>query len=119
MKHIIDDKADIVNLNSEELYLAGRMYNLEPFAMEQFNGGESRRWVSLGPLPQRTPAGVGRKVACSCGRGMFSSRPCPRPASGDPALIGLLLETARRRFIGICSAGRRLLESDGKPLIST
>lgn len=40
MKHIVDDKADIVNLNNEELYLAGRMYNLEPFAMEQFNGGE-------------------------------------------------------------------------------
>lgn len=41
MKHIIDDKADIVNLNNEELYLAGRLYNLEPFAMEQYNGGES------------------------------------------------------------------------------
>ena len=40
MKHIIDDKADIVNLNNEELYLAGRLYNLEPFAMEQYNGGE-------------------------------------------------------------------------------
>lgn len=51
MKHIIDDKADIVNLNNEELYLAGRMYNLEPFAMEQFNGGKCRylalsgRWL--------------------------------------------------------------------------
>lgn len=40
MKHIIDDKADIVNLNNEELYLAGRMYNLEPFALEQYNGGK-------------------------------------------------------------------------------
>lgn len=43
MKHIIDDKADIVNLNNEELYLAGRLYNLEPFAMEQYNGG---KWSS-------------------------------------------------------------------------
>lgn len=42
MKHIIDDKADIVNLNNEELYLAGRLYNLEPFAMEQYNGGKSK-----------------------------------------------------------------------------
>lgn len=40
MKNIIDDRADIVNLNNEELYLAGRLYNLEPFAMEQFNNGE-------------------------------------------------------------------------------
>lgn len=40
MKHIIDDRADIVNLNNEELYLAGRLYNLEPFAMEQYNNGE-------------------------------------------------------------------------------
>lgn len=40
MKHIIDNEADIVNLNSEELYLAGRLYNLEPFAMEQYDGGE-------------------------------------------------------------------------------
>ena len=40
MKHIIDDRADIVNLNNEELYLAGRLYNLEPFAMEQYDGGK-------------------------------------------------------------------------------
>uniref|UniRef100_A0A6G1SFP3 Transferrin n=1 Tax=Aceria tosichella TaxID=561515 RepID=A0A6G1SFP3_9ACAR len=38
MKLIIDNEADIVNLNSEELYLAGRLYNLEPFAMEQYDG---------------------------------------------------------------------------------
>lgn len=38
MKSIADDQADIVNLNSEELYLAGRLYNLEPFAIEQHNG---------------------------------------------------------------------------------
>lgn len=44
MKHIIDDRADIVNLNNEELYLAGRLYNLEPFAMEQYNGG---KWLHL------------------------------------------------------------------------
>ena len=42
MKHIIDGGADIVNLNNEELYLAGRLYNLEPFAMEQYNGGKLR-----------------------------------------------------------------------------
>lgn len=40
MKHIIDERADIMNLNSEELYLAGRLYNLQPFAMEQYDGGE-------------------------------------------------------------------------------
>lgn len=40
MKHIIDGGADIVNLNNEELYLAGRLYNLEPFAMEQYNNGK-------------------------------------------------------------------------------
>lgn len=40
MKYIIDNRADIVNLNNEELYLAGRLYNLEPFAMEQYNGGK-------------------------------------------------------------------------------
>lgn len=47
MKHIIDDKADIVNLNNEELYLAGRLYNLEPFAMEQYNGG---KWISFAEM---------------------------------------------------------------------
>ena len=52
MKHIIDDRADIVNLNNEELYLAGRLYNLEPFAKEQYNGGKcvSARARPLGAL---------------------------------------------------------------------
>lgn len=45
MKHIVDDRADIMNLNNEELYLAGRLYNLEPFAMEQYNGGEFVPWA--------------------------------------------------------------------------
>lgn len=50
MKHIIDDRADIVNLNNEELYLAGRLYNLEPFAMEQYNGG---KWLDLHCAPRQ------------------------------------------------------------------
>ena len=32
------DEADIVNLDAEDLYLAGRLYELEPFAMEEHNG---------------------------------------------------------------------------------
>lgn len=51
MKHIVDGKADIVNLNNEELYLAGRLYNLEPFAMEQYNGGKCYIFNSLGLHP--------------------------------------------------------------------
>lgn len=40
MKFIINGKADVVNLDNEELYLAGRLYNLEPFASEQYSQGE-------------------------------------------------------------------------------
>ena len=34
------DEADIVNLDAEDLYLAGRLYELEPFAMEEHNGSK-------------------------------------------------------------------------------
>lgn len=40
MKMIFENKADIVNLDAEDLYLAGRIYNLEPFAMEETDGCE-------------------------------------------------------------------------------
>ncbi|CAG2107132.1 unnamed protein product [Medioppia subpectinata] len=34
------DEADIVNLDAEDLYLAGRLYALEPFIVEEFNGNK-------------------------------------------------------------------------------
>jgi hypothetical protein len=38
MKLIDRDEADIVNLDAEDLYLAGRLYGLEPFVVEEYNG---------------------------------------------------------------------------------
>jgi len=38
MRLIDRDEADIVNLDAEDLYLAGRLYNLEPFIVEEYNG---------------------------------------------------------------------------------
>lgn len=37
---ISKDQADLMNVDAEDLYLAGRIYNLEPFAMEELNGSE-------------------------------------------------------------------------------
>lgn len=34
-------EADIVNLDAEDLYLAGRLFDLEPFLMEEFNGSKN------------------------------------------------------------------------------
>lgn len=41
MNMISRDQADILNVEPEDLYLAGRIYNLEPFAMEELDGSES------------------------------------------------------------------------------
>lgn len=38
MSLIDKDEADIANLDAEDLYLGGRLYDLEPFAMEEYNG---------------------------------------------------------------------------------
>lgn len=38
MRLVAKDEADILNADPEELYLAGRLYNLEPFAMEEYKG---------------------------------------------------------------------------------
>ncbi|UXI16294.1 RING finger protein unkempt [Sarcoptes scabiei] len=38
MELIEKDEADTVNLMPEDLYLAGRLFNLEPFLTEEFNG---------------------------------------------------------------------------------
>lgn len=38
MTLIDKDEADITNLDAEDLYLGGRLYDLEPFAMEEVNG---------------------------------------------------------------------------------
>lgn len=38
MTLIDKDEADIVNLDAEDLYLGGRLHDLEPFAMEEYNG---------------------------------------------------------------------------------
>lgn len=38
MRMVAKDEADIMNADPEELYLAGRLYNLEPFAMEEYKG---------------------------------------------------------------------------------
>lgn len=38
MRLLDRDEADIVNLDAEELYMAGRIYNLEPFVREEYNG---------------------------------------------------------------------------------
>jgi len=59
MKHIIDDRADILNLNNEELYLAGRLYNLEPFAMEQYNGGELPTVSPTSPVQRSSQISAG------------------------------------------------------------
>lgn len=40
MTLIDKDEADITNLDAEDLYLGGRLYDLEPFAMEEVNGSE-------------------------------------------------------------------------------
>lgn len=42
MTLIDKDEADITNLDAEDLYLSGRLYDLEPFAMEEVNGSKSR-----------------------------------------------------------------------------
>lgn len=41
MTLIDKDEADITNLDAEDLYLGGRLYDLEPFAMEEVNGSKS------------------------------------------------------------------------------
>ncbi|KAH9415000.1 Mfi2p [Dermatophagoides pteronyssinus] len=38
MRLLDRDEADIVNLDAEEIYMAGRLYNLEPFVREEYNG---------------------------------------------------------------------------------
>lgn len=40
MTLIDKDEADITNLDAEDLYLGGRLYDLEPFAMEEVNGSK-------------------------------------------------------------------------------
>ena len=40
MTLIDKDEADIANLDAEDLYLGGRLYDLEPFAMEEYNGSK-------------------------------------------------------------------------------
>lgn len=40
MRLLAKDEADIMNVNPEELYLAGRLYNLEPFAMEEIDSSK-------------------------------------------------------------------------------
>lgn len=34
------DEADIANLDAEDLYLGGRLFDLEPFLLEEYNGSE-------------------------------------------------------------------------------
>lgn len=65
MKLIIDQEADMVNLNNEELYLAGRLYNLEPFAMEQYNGGKYLLRVAFGSLRTHIRKHVTQQVCIS------------------------------------------------------
>lgn len=38
MNKIARDEADILNVDAEDLYIAGRIFNLEPFAMEEDAG---------------------------------------------------------------------------------
>lgn len=38
MNLISRDQADLINVEPEDLYLAGRIYNLEPFAQEDIDG---------------------------------------------------------------------------------
>lgn len=33
-------EADILNVDPEDLYLAGRLYGLEPFLVEEYNGSK-------------------------------------------------------------------------------
>ena len=40
MTLIDKDEADIANLDAEDLYLGGRLYDLEPFAVEEYNGSK-------------------------------------------------------------------------------
>jgi len=40
MNKIARDQADVMNVDAEDLYLAGRIYNLEPFAMEEQDGSK-------------------------------------------------------------------------------
>ena len=49
MTLIDKDEADIANLDAEDLYLGGRLHDLEPFAMEEYNGSKSL----LASLPKK------------------------------------------------------------------
>ena len=40
MNLIARDQADLINVEPEDLYLAGRIYNLEPFAQEDIDGSQ-------------------------------------------------------------------------------
>lgn len=40
MRLLDRDEADIINLDAEDLYLAGRLYGLEPFIVEEIEGSE-------------------------------------------------------------------------------
>lgn len=40
MSLIDRDEADIANVGAEDLYLGGRLYDLEPFLLEEYNGSK-------------------------------------------------------------------------------
>lgn len=40
MRLIDREEADLVNIDAEDLYLGGRIYNLEPLVIEEYGGSE-------------------------------------------------------------------------------
>ncbi|KAG9509900.1 hypothetical protein GZH46_01567, partial [Fragariocoptes setiger] len=87
MRLISDGQVDIANFNNEELYLAGRLYNLEAFAMEQVRGDtQSYQAVVLVSTKSNIKSIADLRGKRSCHGALNST-------SGWDVPIGLLLAT--------------------------
>ncbi|XP_054160591.1 transferrin-like [Oppia nitens] len=81
------DEADIVNLDAEDLYLAGRLYGLEPFIVEEFNGNIYKH---------RSGVLVHRNININSISDLKNKRACLGPYGSDSGWnipVGLLLAT--------------------------